>query len=184
MSLTVEIIRQEFRFRELEQQWAPLIEHQWTMPIPKRRVCVLLARDEDGTVVGMAPMEIGDGEGTFRRWMRCLRFLNGFEQFFCVDGREGEVLRLFYEVFTGDLKNDWDLLHLVKTEANARFLPELMRIVPQLGGLTVRVSPTLVEVPNMASKRAGIFEELRIIQGLTFPRSVRPLPTSPTPEAL
>ena len=184
MSLTVEIIRQEFRFRELEPEWAPLIPHRWTIPIPKRRLCVLLARDEDGSVVGMAPMEIGKGDDLPRRWMRCLRFLSGFEQFFCVEGRESEVLRLFYEVFSGDLKKDWDLLRLIKTDANAPFLPELMRVVPQLGGLTVRVSPDLVEIPNMSSNRTFFFEQLRIIQGLIFPSSVATLPPPPAPEVI
>lgn len=80
---------------------------------------IITARDEQGSLVGIAPLMAGRGHTFPRRHFRHLTFLGGlgdslaeYQDFMILPGWESEVIPAFLELIEGELSCDWEVLLL------------------------------------------------------------------------
>jgi len=113
---------------------------------------VLLAQDEDGAWVGIAPLMIGRGHSFPRRHFRHLTFLGGlgdslaeYQDFIIRPGWETCLVPAFLRFVEEDLAEEWDVLLLRDTDERSPNLLPLMSAVaargPHAAHLSSRASP-------------------------------------------
>lgn len=89
---------------------------------------VLVARNEEGKLLGIAPLMTGPGHRSLRRFVRHLAFIGQlceslpeYCDFILRPGAEKEVMESFYAHITGDFASEWDVLYfpLIRTDSPA-----------------------------------------------------------------
>jgi len=107
---------------------------------------VLTARDDNGQLLGIAPLVIGRGTTLSRSYLRRLTFMGihgdaaaEFLDFIIEEGREEEVAAALYRTIAVDLRKEWDILELKQVPAKSPVLTKLLTILPQHGAVATRL---------------------------------------------
>jgi len=158
--MKLEIIRDEAGFAALEPDWDRLLDAStthspflawdyarlwWEECGEDYQLCIGVARDEAGAVVGIAPFVIGADRGESRQHLRHLGFINGLGEvqgerldLLVPAGRESEITPLLASVIS-HTRHSWDVVRLNKVpeeSANhALLLAELRRAGAEAGVL-------------------------------------------------
>lgn len=130
----LETIHSPAQLQLLASEWDPFLEQSSTHSIFQSwdylqcwletfgsdfQLHVLVARDSQGSLLGIAPLMTGPGHRSLRRFVRHLAFvgqlcesLPEYCDFILRPGAEDEVMEAFYAHITGDLAPEWDVLYL------------------------------------------------------------------------
>lgn len=167
MPTQIDLIRDDAGFRALEPEWNALLQRSaadsvfmtfeylstwWKAYGKNYELYLLAARDDNGALIGLAPLMLGRGSSFARRHFRHLTFIGGlgdalaeYQDFVIEPGLESELLPRFYARIDEDLRGKWDLLFLGLVDEGSPALQQLLAAVPQFGGhtmqLTARPSP-------------------------------------------
>tara|TARA_R110002096_G_scaffold147671_23_gene307853 strand:- start:12008 stop:13159 length:1152 start_codon:yes stop_codon:yes gene_type:complete len=150
--------------QQLEEEWDSLLVRSeansiyltwayittwWKTYGHQYRLLVILARDSDGKLSGIAPMMIGKGDSGPTRQLRCLSFLGSlgdtaaeFIDFIVTPGLERTLVPQFYDYFTEELESEWDLLTLRQVESRSLSLNALLSTIAKHHGTTFRIDST------------------------------------------
>jgi len=161
-SIQIDVVLDEAGFRDLEPEWNPLLQrsssnsvfltfeylHLWWEVYGKDyRLFIFTARDEEGRLIGIAPMMSGFGHVFPRKLFRHLTFMGGlgdslaeYQDFIVEPGLEAEVTPRLYESMIRDVEADWDLLFLPLVNEESAVLPHLLKAIPEHGAYSFQLS--------------------------------------------
>lgn len=112
----------------------------WQTCRDDHKLRILLARDENGRLTGIAPMMIGTGDTLARRAVRQLSFIGAARtpvsqlmDFIVRAGSEREVAHAFTRYILDELSAEWDILHLPFIEQTSVLMTEGLPLARELG---------------------------------------------------
>lgn len=154
MQMTLEILTTEAAFAALEPVWDGLLEESathspfqawdyvrlwWQGFRDQYQLCIGVARDQVGKVLGIAPFVIGPDRGESRRHLRHLGFMNGLGEvqgerldLIVPAGREAEISPLLASVISQS-SGRWDAVRLNKVPEESANHPLLMSELARAG---------------------------------------------------
>jgi CelD/BcsL family acetyltransferase involved in cellulose biosynthesis len=154
-SLRVELIRDLDGWKRLESEWNVLLRESvmdavflcWEWLDTWLEVygdggewVILTARDQEGQLLGVAPMMFDRGAGPVGRWMRRLILLgqkadtaSEYLDWVLLRGHEEAVANAFCQYLFGGVGRSWDLLRFDTMRADSPTLPLLEKFVAAKG---------------------------------------------------
>lgn len=130
--LHVEVLRAGDRLRPLRSSWRalagelPFRDWSWLEPwaeiyVPAGELFVLVAREGDGSVVGLVPWHLDRGAaGRVLRWLGVGEVYSDHPGILCREGYEERVARATAAALTVELEPHWDLLDLATVPVKDR----------------------------------------------------------------
>lgn len=156
MIIYCKIISDVDGFRHLKSEWNNLLSRSaatsffltheylwtwWNVYGADYKLRIVTARDEDGNLIGVAPMMIGASDNNKRQFIRHLVFIGGLgdtlsedQDFIVNDGDEMAVVPRLVQVLLERLAGEWDLMQLGMVSSESPCLARLGGAIDSLAG--------------------------------------------------